>query len=68
MKLRRNQYCPIHRSLSCCGREPVQKGRGVRRLGVQRIEDPHHPGDTANSAPRQRCGSCSASLFEREVE
>jgi hypothetical protein len=25
MKLRRNQYCPIHRSLSCCGRELVQK-------------------------------------------
>jgi hypothetical protein len=43
MKLRRNQYCPIHRSLSCCGREPVPKGRGVRRLGVQRIEDSHHP-------------------------
>jgi hypothetical protein len=43
MKLRRNQYCPIHRSLSCCGREPVAKGRGPRRLGVQRIEDTHHP-------------------------
>jgi hypothetical protein len=43
MKLRRNQYCPIHRSLSCCGREPVPKGTRVRRLGVQRIEDPHHP-------------------------
>jgi hypothetical protein len=43
MKLRRNQYCPIHRSLSCCGREPVPKGRRVRRLGVQRIEDSHHP-------------------------
>ena len=43
MKLRRNQYCPIHRSLSCCGHEPVPKGRGVRRLGVQRIEDTHHP-------------------------
>jgi hypothetical protein len=43
MKLRRNQYCPIHRSLSCCGREPVQKGTRVRRLGVQRIEDSHHP-------------------------
>jgi hypothetical protein len=43
MKLRRNQYCPIHRSLSCCGREPVSKGRGARRLGVQRIEDSHHP-------------------------
>jgi hypothetical protein len=43
MKLRRNQYCPVHRSLSCCGREPVQKGTRVRRLGVQRIEDSHHP-------------------------
>ena len=43
MKLRRNQYCPIHRSLSCCGRELVQKVSRVRRLGVQRIEDPHHP-------------------------
>ena len=42
MKLRRNQYCPIHRSLYCCGREPVQKVARVRRLGVQRIEDPHH--------------------------
>jgi hypothetical protein len=43
MKLRRNQYCPIHRSRSCCGRELVQKERRIRRLGVQRIEDPHHP-------------------------
>jgi hypothetical protein len=43
MKLRRNQYCPIHRSLSCCGRELVQKASKVRRLGVQRIDDPHHP-------------------------
>ena len=43
MKLRRNQYCPIHRSLSCCGREPVPKVARARRLGVQRIEDPHHP-------------------------
>jgi hypothetical protein len=43
MKLRRNQYCPIHRSLSCCGREPVQKASKLRRLGVKRIEDAHHP-------------------------
>jgi hypothetical protein len=39
MKLRGNQYCPIHRLLSCCGREPVRKGIRVRRLGVQRIEE-----------------------------
>jgi hypothetical protein len=43
MKLRRNQYCPIHRSLSCCGREVVLKRRSLKQLGVQRIEDPHHP-------------------------
>src|ERR1700687_1047028 len=43
MKLRRNEYCPIHRSLSCCGREPVQKPRKPNQFGVQRIDDPHHP-------------------------
>lgn len=40
MKLRRNESCPRHRSLSCCGREQIQKERRIR-LGVQRIEDPH---------------------------
>jgi hypothetical protein len=43
MNLRRNEYCPIHRSLSCRGREPILKGRKTRQLGVQRIEDPYHP-------------------------
>jgi hypothetical protein len=42
MKLRRNEYCPIHRSLFCCGRERAQKERRFK-LGVQRIENPHHP-------------------------
>ena len=42
MKLRRNEYCPIHRSLFCCGRQQHPKERRLR-LGVQRIEDPHHP-------------------------
>ena len=42
MKLRTNEMCPIHRSFQCCGREPVHKGCMVR-IGVQRIEDPHHP-------------------------
>jgi len=40
MKLRRNEFCPIHRSLSCCGREQARRERRLR-LGVQRIEDPH---------------------------
>ena len=42
MKLRRNEFCPIHRSLFCCGREQAPKERRLR-LGVQRIEDPRHP-------------------------
>ena len=42
MKLRPNQFCPIHKSLSCCGRETLPKPRLVR-LGVQQIEDSHHP-------------------------
>jgi hypothetical protein len=45
MRLRRNEYCPIHRFLFCCGREPIRKERmaTVIRIGVQRVEDPHHP-------------------------
>ena len=37
-----HRLCPIHRSLSCCGREPLPKPKLIR-LGVQRIEDLHHP-------------------------
>jgi hypothetical protein len=43
MRLRRNEYCPIHRSRLCCGREQIRKERLVVRMGVQRVEDPHHP-------------------------
>lgn len=43
MRLRRNQYCPIHRSVFCCGRESNQKPRRTIRPGIQRSEDPHHP-------------------------
>ena len=42
MKLRRHQYCPIHNSLSCCGRERLQNKRR-HLIAIQRIEDPHHP-------------------------
>jgi len=42
MKLRRNEFCPIHRSLFCCGREQARKEHRLQ-LGVQRVEDPHHP-------------------------
>jgi hypothetical protein len=45
MRLRRNEYCPVHRSLFCCGRETIRKENKPKlvRMGVQRIEDPHHP-------------------------
>ncbi len=42
MRLRRNEFCPIHKSVSCCGRELIPKPRLIR-LGVQRVEDPNHP-------------------------
>ncbi len=42
MRLRSNELCPIHRSVSCCGREFLPKAKLIK-LGVQRIEDPHHP-------------------------
>ena len=42
MRLRSNELCPIHKSLSCCGRQFLPKPKLIR-LGVQRVEDPHHP-------------------------
>ncbi len=42
MKLRRNQPCPIHRSLFCCGREQMRRPTRLQP-GVRRVEDPHHP-------------------------
>ena len=57
MKLRRNEYCPIHRSLFCCGREQARKERRFQ-LGVQRIEDLTTPGDIASFARQARCGNC----------
>jgi hypothetical protein len=42
MRLRRNEYCPIHKSVSCCGREQAPYARRLQP-GIRRIEDPHHP-------------------------
>lgn len=42
MRLRANEFCPIHKSISCCGREFIPKPRTIRP-GIQRVEDPHHP-------------------------
>ena len=53
MKLRKNEFCPIHRSLFCCGREHSKKERKLR-FGVQRIEDTHHPkGDRELRSPAE---------------
>jgi hypothetical protein len=30
MKLRHNEYCPIHRSLSRCGRERTHRARSLQ--------------------------------------
>ena len=42
MRLRANEVCPIHKSVSCCGREFVPKVTAIR-TGVRRIEDAYHP-------------------------
>src|SRR5579864_9300099 len=42
MKLRRNERCPIHNSLFCCGRQQIATRRRAW-APIQRIEDPHHP-------------------------
>jgi hypothetical protein len=45
MRLRRNERCPIHRSLCCCGREPIRRERKatVIKMDVQRVDHLHHP-------------------------
>src|SRR5271156_4905169 len=42
MRPRPHELCPIHKSLSCCGRDLLPKPKLIR-LGIQRVEDPHHP-------------------------
>jgi len=42
MRLRSNELCPIHKSVSCCGQEFIPKPKRTS-LGIQRVEDPHHP-------------------------
>ena len=57
MKLRRNEFCPIHRSVSCCGREKF--GKHVECGWVSSaLKIPTTRGDTENSDHPQRCGNC----------
>jgi len=58
MRLRPNEFCPIHKSTSCCGHQVMPRSRLIR-LGVQRIEDPHHQRgytDYNDVVPDHRCG------------
>jgi hypothetical protein len=50
MKLKANQFCPLHRRRNCCGREDVPRftlrkaGKWEQvRVGVRRIKDEHSP-------------------------
>jgi hypothetical protein len=43
VRRRSKQLCPIHRFLSCCGREAIAKEQRRRQLGVRRIDDPQRP-------------------------
>jgi hypothetical protein len=43
MRLRRNQLCPIHRSLFCCGREAIPRQVRLKQIGVRHVDDPQHP-------------------------
>ena len=67
MKLSRNEYCPIHRSRFCCGRQQSKKERKLR-LGVQRVEDPHHPRGIASFVHQPRCASCSTGRSPSRAE
>jgi hypothetical protein len=48
IRLRRGEYCRLHQSRTCCGREsrtrskqPIKKREFIN--GVEIIRDPHHP-------------------------
>lgn len=43
MRLRRNQLCPIHHALACCGQEPIAKEKRSRQMRIRRIDDLQHP-------------------------
>jgi hypothetical protein len=57
MRLRANEVCPIHRSVSCCGRERLPKLRLIRlecsgsKIRIIRV-------DIASCGHRARCESC----------
>jgi hypothetical protein len=68
MKLRREEYCPIHKSLSYCGRGQAQK-EGRPWVAVQRIEDPHHPrGYREHRSPAEMKKLLACKIVEQGVK
>jgi hypothetical protein len=59
MRLRRNEYCPVLRSLFCCGREAIRKENKPRlvRIGVQRVEDRITREDIVNFDRQPKCAN-----------
>ena len=57
MKLRRNEYCPIHRSLFCCGREQA-KSSGSHGLVFSASKIRIILAAIASSVHQPRCASC----------
>jgi hypothetical protein len=68
MKLRSNERCPIHKSLSCCGRDKV--GKQFRKIGgVQRIDDPHHPrGYRERRSPAEMKKLLARKILEQDMK
>ena len=58
MKLRRNEYCPIHRSLFCCGREQAKQG-GRHGLAFSASKIHIILAGIASFVHQPRCASCS---------
>jgi hypothetical protein len=57
MRLRSNEFCPLPKSLCCCGREILPKAR-LLRLGVQRVDDPHHSRGHRELRTPEKCENC----------
>ena len=57
MRIRRNQLCPIHKSRTCCGREPVRKEKSVQ-VGDGALKTHITHGNIANSARLRKCENC----------
>lgn len=65
MKLRPNEFCPIHRSLSCCGREALPKPTGHQARGSARGRSPHPRGYREFRSPAEMRKLMNRKLVEQ---